>query len=70
MRNRPMLLGRILRIVTIMLIAPIIDDAPARCILRMAISTDGPDCAFIPLRGGYNVHPVPAPSRNVDEIRR
>jgi hypothetical protein len=39
-------------IVTIILIAPRIDEAPARCILRIAISTEGPACPLIPLRGG------------------
>jgi hypothetical protein len=30
------------KIVTIILIEPIIDEAPAKCILRIAKSTDGP----------------------------
>jgi hypothetical protein len=37
--------ARILKIVTMKLIAPIIDDAPDRCRLKIARSTDGPECA-------------------------
>jgi len=43
------------------LIAPAIDEAPAKCKLKIAKSTEGPECAWIPLNGGYTVHPVPAP---------
>jgi hypothetical protein len=35
--------ARILKIVTMKLIAPIIDDAPDRCRLKIAISTAGPE---------------------------
>jgi hypothetical protein len=38
--------------VVIKLIAPMIDDAPAICKLKMAKSTDGPACAIGPLKGG------------------
>ena len=41
--NRPG--ARMLKIVTIKLIAPIIDDAPDRCRLKITRSTDGPECA-------------------------
>ena len=51
----------IFKIVTMKLIAPIIEDAPARCKLKIPKSTAGPECASIPLRGGYTVHPVPTP---------
>ena len=34
--------GRILRMVTIILIEPKIDEAPAICILKIARSTEGP----------------------------
>lgn len=34
-----------LKIVTMKLIAPIIDDAPDRCRLKIARSTDGPEWA-------------------------
>jgi hypothetical protein len=43
------------------LIAPRIEDAPERCRLKIARSTDGPECAWMLLRGGYTVQPVPAP---------
>jgi hypothetical protein len=52
---------RILITVVIKLIAPRIDDAPARCREKMAKSTDGPACARFLANGGYTVHPVPAP---------
>jgi hypothetical protein len=44
------------------LIAPIIDDAPAKCKLKIPKSTAAPECASIPLNGGYTVHPVPTPT--------
>lgn len=42
----------ILKIVTIKLIAPIIEAAPERCKLNIARSTDGPECACIAESGG------------------
>jgi hypothetical protein len=36
-------MARIFIIVTIKLIAPIIEDAPERCKLKIAKSTDGPE---------------------------
>ena len=54
--------------VTIKLIAPAIDDAPAKCKLKIAKSTEGPECASMPLKGGYTVHPVPDPtSKKLDK---
>jgi hypothetical protein len=44
------------------LIAPRIEDIPARCRLKILKSTAGPECASIPLNGGYTVHPVPTPN--------
>lgn len=41
--------------------APRIDDAPAKCREKIAISTDGPAWAMFLASGGYTVHPVPAP---------
>ncbi len=43
--NRPKnkLIARILNIVTIKLIAPNIDEAPDKCKLKMAKSTEGPE---------------------------
>jgi hypothetical protein len=67
--NRPG--ARLFRIVTIKLIAPLIDDAPEMCRLKIARSTDGPECAWMLLRGGYTVHPVPAPpSTRADDSSR
>ena len=58
---------RILRIVVIKLIAPNIDDAPAKCNANIAISTDGPACPNLADNGGYMVQPVPAPEPIVAE---
>lgn len=52
---------RMLIIVVIKLIDPRIDEAPARCREKIARSTDGPEWARFLARGGYTVHPVPAP---------
>jgi hypothetical protein len=48
-------------IVTIKLIAPAIDEIPARCKLNIAVSTAAPECANTPEIGGYIVQPTPAP---------
>ena len=56
-----------LKIVVIKLIAPKIEEAPAKCKLKIAKSTDGPECAAIPDKGGYTVHAVPAPDSTNDE---
>jgi hypothetical protein len=55
--------------VQIKFIAPKIDEAPAICKLKIAKSTALPECA-VPLdKGGYTVHPVPAPaSDNIEAI--
>jgi hypothetical protein len=46
---------------------PIIELAPDKCKLKIAKSTDGPECACTLESGGYTVHPVPAPdSTNAD----
>jgi hypothetical protein len=50
----------ILKIVTIKLIAPSIEDTPAKCELKIAKSTEASEA--IALKGGYTVHPVPAPA--------
>lgn len=42
-------------------IAPNIDDIPAKCRLKIAISTDPPEWACMLDKGGYTVQPVPAP---------
>jgi len=43
---------RIFKIVTIKLIAPKIELAPAKCKLNIPKSTAAPECASIPLNGG------------------
>lgn len=50
----------ILNIVTIKLIAPNIEDIPAKWRLKIAKSTEASDA--MALRGGYTVQPVPAPA--------
>lgn len=62
--------ARLLKIVTIKLIAPRIEAAPERCRLKIARSTDGPEWACTLLSGGYTVHPVPAPLSTSAEKRR
>ena len=54
-------------IVVIKLTAPKIDEAPARCKLKIAKSTEGPECAATLAKGGYTVHPVPAPDSTSEE---
>ena len=43
---------RILNIVQIKLIAPRIEEAPDKCKLKIAKSTEPPECAVIPDKGG------------------
>lgn len=59
--------GFILRIVEMKLIAPKIEDTPAKCREKIKRSTGGPEWNSIEDRGGYIVHPVPIPlSLNID----
>ena len=53
--------------VVIKLIAPRIDETPARWSEKIVRSTEAPACARFPARGGYTVHPVPAPASTPDE---
>lgn len=62
--------GFILIIVVIKLIAPRIDETPARWREKIVKSTDAPACARFPAKGGYTVHPVPAPASTPEEARR
>lgn len=41
--------------------APSKEDTPAKCSEKIAKSTEAPECPKVDLRGGYTVHPVPAP---------
>jgi len=64
-------LHRILITVVIKLIAPRMEEAPAKCREKIAKSTEGPACARFLARGGYTVQPVPAPfSTAAEETRR
>ena len=38
------------------------EEAPAKCSEKIVRSTDAPECAMFLERGGYTVHPVPAPA--------
>lgn len=62
--------GFMLIMVVIKLMAPRMDDTPAKCREKIVRSTDAPACARLPARGGYTVHPVPAPASTIDEVRR
>lgn len=62
--------GFILIIVVIKLMAPRIEETPARCREKIVKSTDAPAWAKLPARGGYTVHPVPAPASTPEEARR
>lgn len=61
--------GFMLMIVVIKLIAPRIEDTPAKWREKMVRSTDAPACAKFPASGGYTVHPVPAPASTMDDAR-
>src|SRR6478609_8150952 len=50
--------ARRLRIVVMMLIDPMIDDAPMMCTAKIVRSMPMPDCT---VSGGYNVQPPEAP---------
>jgi len=54
--------------VEIKLIAPLIEEIPAKCKLKIAKSTAAPEWDAIPLSGGYNVQPVPAPPSTKLEV--
>lgn len=69
-RNSVIPFGRIFIIVTIIFIAPNIDEAPAKCIDKIAKSTEGPACERTPESGGYRVQPVPAASKNIELVSR
>lgn len=68
--SRPIVIppALIFKIVVIKFIAPNIDDIPAKCKLNITRSTDPPECACAPDKGGYTVHPVPAPCSTNAEL--
>ena len=60
----------ILNIVVIKFIAPKIEEAPAKCIDKITISTAGPACPAVE-SGAYIVQPGPAPpSTNPEPISK
>lgn len=62
---------RMFKMVVMKLIAPRIEEAPAKCNLKIARSTENPEWNMFPARGGYTVHPVPAPTpAKAEEERR
>jgi len=65
-----MLMGRIFKIVVIKLIAPKIEEAPAKCKEKIVISIADVLWNIWFDKGGYTVHPVPAPESVNDEMIR
>jgi len=47
------------------LILPKIEEIPAKCSLKIAKSTEIPEWYLESERGGYTVHPVPAPASKI-----
>jgi len=54
-------------IVEIKLIAPAIEEIPAKCKLKILKSTAPPECVNSALNGGYKVQPVPTPDSTIDD---
>lgn len=65
--NQARSLLRAQKIVQRKLIAPIIEEAPARWREKIAISTPIPEWNWALERGGYTVHPVPTPLSITEE---
>ena len=55
-------------IVVMKFTAPKIEDAPARCKLKIPRSTAPPGCPVNPDNGGYTVHPIPGPTSTKLEV--
>jgi hypothetical protein len=62
-------LVRMLMIVVMKFTAPRIEEAPARCRLKIERSTEAPAWAIPAERGGYTVQPVPAPLSTNPPVR-
>lgn len=62
--------GFMLIIVVMKLIAPRMEEIPAKWREKMVRSTEAPAWARLPARGGYTVHPVPAPASTPEEANR
>lgn len=58
-----------LKIVVMKLTAPRIDETPAKCKEKIVRSTEAPVWARFPAKGGYTVHPVPAPASTPAEAK-
>ncbi|MEY6412347.1 hypothetical protein WJF12_23230 [Salmonella enterica subsp. enterica serovar Corvallis] len=61
--------GFMLMIVVIKLIAPRIEDTPAKCREKMVKSTEAPAWARLLAKGGYTVQPVPAPASTPEDAK-
>jgi hypothetical protein len=59
-----------LMMVVIKFTAPRIEEAPARCRLKIDRSTEAPAWAIPDDKGGYTVHPVPAPLSTRPPVKR
>lgn len=62
--------GFMLIVVVIKLMAPRIEEIPAKWREKIVKSTDAPAWARLLARGGYTVHPVPAPASTPEDARR
>lgn len=69
-RSKDMPEIRILITVVIKFTAPRIEEIPAKWSLKIAKSTEAPLWAMLADKGGYTVHPVPAPLSTKLLIRR
>lgn len=58
-----------LMIVVIKLMAPKIEETPAKCREKIVRSTEAPAWAKLPARGGYTVQPVPVPASIIEDAR-
>ena len=58
-----------LMMVVMKLMAPRIEETPARCREKIVRSTEAPAWARLPARGGYTVQPVPAPASTIEDDR-
>lgn len=68
-RSHVIPIDRILIIVVMKFTAPKIEEAPARCRLKMERSTEAPACAIPADKGGYTVQPVPAPLSTIPPVK-
>jgi hypothetical protein len=69
-RSGFILLGFMLIVVEIKFTAPRMEETPARCKEKIAKSTEAPAWASPLARGGYTVHPVPAPLSTILLVNR